>query len=76
MSSSLLDDVRTRILMSRLLGNLTITALDLSHNAIGCKGARAVAKFLNGNTSLVSLNLNDNQIRVHGAKALAAALAG
>lgn len=69
--SSLLDDTKTRILISRLLSNNTLTSLDLSHNAIGDKGARAIAKFLSGNKSLTSLNLCDNQIHAAGARAIA-----
>ncbi|KAK1889545.1 Dynein regulatory complex subunit 5 [Dissostichus eleginoides] len=56
-----------------LLDHPSLRELDLSHNLIGDKGARAIGKLLN-RSSLETLNLCDNNIGGPGAKALAHAL--
>lgn len=71
---SKVDDDKVRVLISHILDHPGLTELDLSHNCIGDRGARAVGKFLNNHSQLVKLNLCDNQIRSTGAQAIAHAL--
>jgi len=71
---SKVDDDKVRVLISHILDHPGMVELDLSHNIIGDRGARAVGKFLNNHSQLVKLNLCDNQIRVPGAQAIAHAL--
>ncbi|XP_028809153.1 dynein regulatory complex subunit 5 isoform X2 [Denticeps clupeoides] len=70
---SRVDDERCRLLVTHLLDHPSLSELNLSHNVIGDRGARALAKLLN-RSQLKALNVYDNQIRGHGAKALASAL--
>lgn len=70
---SLIGDSKARVICKFLLGNSTITRLDLSHNAIGDTGARAVAKLMN-NSVLQEVDLRDNKIGGIGAKQLGRAL--
>jgi hypothetical protein len=70
---SLIGDNKARMICKYLLGNTTITRLDLSHNAIGDSGARAVAKLIN-NSVLQEVDLRDNKIAAIGAKQLGKAL--
>eukprot|EP00041_Stephanoeca_diplocostata_P030944 m.949419 g.949419 ORF g.949419 m.949419 type:complete len:530 (+) comp23852_c0_seq3:209-1798(+) len=72
---SLIGDHKTRMLCKYLLGNKTILRLDLAHNAIGCSGARALAKLMN-NSVLEEVDFHDNKIGDVGAKALGRALRG
>ena len=65
---------KVRVLISHILDHPGLVELDLSHNIIGDRGARAVGKFLNNHSQLVKLNMCDNQIRVPGAQAIAHAL--
>ncbi|CAJ1077087.1 dynein regulatory complex subunit 5 [Xyrichtys novacula] len=69
-----IEDKKCLLLVKHLLDHPSLRELDFSHNLIGDKGARAVAKLLN-KSQLETLNLYDNDIRDHGAKALAHALA-
>ena len=71
---SKVDDDKVRVLISHILDHPGLTELDLSHNIIGDRGARAVGKFINNHSHLVKLNLCDNQIRSTGAQAIAHAL--
>lgn len=71
---SKVDDDKVRVLISHILDHPGLTELDLSHNLIGDRGARAVGKFLNNHSQLVKLNLCDNDIRAAGAQAIAHAL--
>lgn len=71
---SKVDDDKVRVLISHILDHPSLTELDLSHNCIGDRGARAVGKFINNHSQLVKLNLCDNQIRATGAQAIAHAL--
>jgi len=71
---SKVDDDKVRVLISHILDHPGLIELDLSHNVMGDRGARAVGKFLNNHSQLVRLNLCDNQIRVPGAQAIAHAL--
>lgn len=71
---SKLDDDKVRVLISHLLDHPGLIELDLSHNQIGDRGARAVGKFINNHSQLVTLNLCDNSIRGAGAQAIAHAL--
>ncbi|RUS85485.1 hypothetical protein EGW08_006761 [Elysia chlorotica] len=71
---SKVDDDKVRVLISHILDHPGLVELDLSHNIISDRGARAVGKFLNNHSQLVRLNLCDNQIRVAGAQAIAHAL--
>lgn len=70
---SLIGDHKTRMLCKYLLGNNTMLRLDLAHNAIGCSGARALAKLMN-NSVLEEVDFHDNKIGDVGAKALGRAL--
>ena len=70
---SLVDDGKARVICKFLLGNTTLTRLDLSHNAIGDSGARAIAKLIN-NSALREVDLRDNKIAERGAKSLGRAL--
>ena len=71
---SKVDDDKVRVLISHILDHPSMVELDLSHNCIGDRGARAVGKFLNNHSQLTKLNLCDNQIRSLGAQAIAHAL--
>ena len=72
-NGSLIDDGRARVICKFLLGNTTLTRLDLSHNSIGDSGARAIAKLVN-NSALQEVDLRDNKIAENGAKSLGKAL--
>ncbi len=71
---SKVDDDKVRVLISHILDHPGLTELDLSHNLISDRGARAVGKFINNHSKLITLNLADNSIRAAGAQALAHAL--
>jgi len=60
------DDEKIRVMISHLLDHPALTELDVSHNLIGDRGARAIGKFLNNHSQLVKLNICDNQIRAAG----------
>ena len=60
------DDDKIRVMISHLLDHPSLVELDVSHNLIGDRGARAIGKFLNNHSQLVRLHLNDNQIRAAG----------
>nr|XP_039254669.1 dynein regulatory complex subunit 5-like [Styela clava] len=69
---SKVDDAKVRVLVSNLLDHPCLTNLDLSHNCIGDKGARGIAKLINNRCpNLTSITLCDNIIRQEGAKAIA-----
>lgn len=69
-----MDDDKARILIRSLLDHPALEELDLSHNLIGDRGARAAAKLLS-HSRLRVLNLANNQLRAPGAQSLAHALA-
>ena len=72
---SKVDDAKVRVLISHLLDHPSLEELNLSHNCIGDRGARAVAKLMNNKCpNLKKVVLTDNIIRVDGAKAIAFAL--
>jgi len=71
---SRVDDDKVRVLISHLLDHPSLLELDLSHNMIGDRGARALGKFINNRSQLITLNLCDNSIRGAGALAIAHAL--
>ena len=52
---SKVDDAKVRVLISHLLDHPSLTEIDFSHNCIGDKGARAVAKLINNRYVNVSL---------------------
>ncbi|XP_056410587.1 dynein regulatory complex subunit 5 [Hyla sarda] len=70
---SKVDDNKVRILIRSLLDHPSLVELDLSHNQISDRGARAVGKLLN-QSRLQTLNLCNNNIRPPGAQAIAHAL--
>ncbi|KAL7871414.1 hypothetical protein SRHO_G00063970 [Serrasalmus rhombeus] len=72
-NQSKVDDEKCRKLLSYLLDHPSLLELDLSHNLIGDRGARAIGKLLN-RSRLERLDIYDNQIRGSGAQALAHAL--
>ncbi|KAG8511962.1 Dynein regulatory complex subunit 5 [Galemys pyrenaicus] len=74
LTRSKVDDDKSRILIRSLLDHPAIEELDLSHNLIGDRGARAAAKLLS-HSRLRVLNLANNQVRASGAQSLAHALA-
>ncbi|KAM8777957.1 dynein regulatory complex subunit 5 [Rhynchonycteris naso] len=74
LTRSRVDDDKARILIRSLLDHPTLEELDLSHNHITDRGARAAAKLLNHGRLRV-LSLANNQVRAPGAQSLAHALA-
>ena len=71
---SKVDCDKCRVLISHILDHPGLEELDLSHNVISDRGARAIGKFLNNHSQLVKLNVGDNNIRAAGAQAIAHAL--
>ncbi|XP_045698778.1 dynein regulatory complex subunit 5 [Phyllostomus hastatus] len=74
LTRSKVDDDKARILIRSLLDHPALEELDLSHNLIGDRGARAAAKLLS-HSRLRVLSLANNQVRAPGAQSLAHALA-
>ncbi|XP_042527819.1 dynein regulatory complex subunit 5 [Dipodomys spectabilis] len=74
LTRSKVDDEKARILIRSLLDHPALEELDLAHNLIGDRGARAAAKLLS-HSRLRVLNLANNQVRAPGAQSLAHALA-
>ncbi|KAG9283139.1 T-complex-associated testis-expressed protein 1 [Astyanax mexicanus] len=72
-NQSNVDDDKCRTLVSNLLDHPSLLELDLSHNIIGDRGARALGKLLN-RSHLKQLDIYDNNIKGPGAQALAHAL--
>ncbi|XP_076873788.1 dynein regulatory complex subunit 5 [Brachyhypopomus gauderio] len=70
---SKVDDEKCRVLVRSLLDHPSLLELDLSHNLVGDRGARAIGKLLN-RSRLERLVVCDNQIRGPGAQALGHAL--
>ncbi|KAM9840230.1 dynein regulatory complex subunit 5 [Aulostomus maculatus] len=68
-----IEDEKCRQLVKYLLDHPSLTELDLSHNLIGDRGARAIGKLLT-TSKLEVLNMSDNYIGDRGAKAIAHAL--
>lgn len=56
LNRSKVDDDKVRVLISHLLDHPSITKLDLSHNVIGDRGARAIGKFLNNHSQLTEVS--------------------
>ncbi|XP_047715343.1 dynein regulatory complex subunit 5 isoform X1 [Prionailurus viverrinus] len=74
LTRSKVDDDKARVLIRSLLDHPALEELDLSHNLVGDRGARAAAKLLS-HSRLRVLNLANNQVRALGAQSLAHALA-
>ncbi|NWR70975.1 DRC5 protein, partial [Centropus unirufus] len=74
LTHSEVDDDKTRLLVHNLLDHPCLVELNLSHNIIKDKGARAVGKLIS-QSQLETLNLCNNQIHHLGAQAIAKALA-
>ena len=70
------SDAEVQRLATALVGNSTLTYLDLGDNSIGAEGARALAEMLPGNATLTTLYLGWNSIGPEGARALAELLPG
>ncbi|XP_078466425.1 LOW QUALITY PROTEIN: dynein regulatory complex subunit 5-like [Lampetra planeri] len=66
-------DEAVRALVRQLLDHPSLLVLDLSHNLVGDRGARALGKLLN-RSRLTALNLCDNRVGGHGGQALAHAI--
>jgi serine/threonine protein kinase/Ran GTPase-activating protein (RanGAP) involved in mRNA processing and transport len=64
----------TRRLAEALATNYTLMSLDVSSNALGVEGAKAMAGALTKNSTLMSLDMASNRIGVEGAKAMVVAL--
>jgi len=62
------DDEKVRTLIAHLLDHPVLHSLDLSHNLIADRGARAVAKFVNNRSQLSTLRLCSNSITAPGAQ--------
>ncbi|KAG9344666.1 hypothetical protein JZ751_010352 [Albula glossodonta] len=71
---SKVDDERCQILVRSLLDHPSLVELNLSHNLIGDRGAKAIGKLL-GRSRLQKLTLCGNRIQGPGAQAMAHALA-
>eukprot|EP00002_Diphylleia_rotans_P016133 TRINITY_DN3134_c0_g1_i2.p1 TRINITY_DN3134_c0_g1~~TRINITY_DN3134_c0_g1_i2.p1 ORF type:complete len:348 (+),score=71.92 TRINITY_DN3134_c0_g1_i2:272-1315(+) len=75
LSHNMIDDDKLRVIATGLLDNPTLTQIDLSHNKIGDRGARALAKVLDSPSCVIThMYLQDNVIHQVGAKALGQAL--
>ncbi|CAL8392854.1 unnamed protein product [Gadus morhua 'NCC'] len=70
---SKVEDERCRILALHLLDHPSLLELDLSHNLIGDRGARAIGKLLS-RSRLEGLDLYDNEVAGPGGRAIAHAL--
>nr|XP_006626040.2 PREDICTED: T-complex-associated testis-expressed protein 1 [Lepisosteus oculatus] len=70
---SKVDDEKARVLIHSLLDHPSLKELDLSHNLIGDRGARAIGKLIN-RSQLEKLIVYNNKIRGPGAQAIAYAL--
>eukprot|EP00118_Oscarella_pearsei_P007214 m.34550 g.34550 ORF g.34550 m.34550 type:complete len:449 (+) comp31996_c0_seq2:56-1402(+) len=71
---SQVDDDKARVLISHILDHPSLTSLDLSHNKISYRGARAIGKLLQSKCPLASLILCNNRIDSQGAGAIGHAL--
>ncbi|CAG2258073.1 Dynein regulatory complex subunit 5 [Mytilus edulis] len=65
LSRSTLDDDKTRVLISHILDHPSLTTLDLSHNTISDRGARAIGKFLNNRSQLIQEGMEVNTTVTH-----------
>jgi hypothetical protein len=63
LNSNLMDDDKLRLLVTGLLDNDTVTHIDISHNRVADRGARALARLLGETSVITSLNLCDNEVR-------------
>nr|XP_033791353.1 dynein regulatory complex subunit 5 [Geotrypetes seraphini]XP_033791354.1 dynein regulatory complex subunit 5 [Geotrypetes seraphini] len=70
---SKVDDVKVRVLLSSMLDHPSMVHLDLSHNLIHDRGARAVGKVMN-RSKLETVILCNNRIHASGAQVIARAL--
>ena len=61
-----MDDDKLRVLIAHALDHPVLTELDLSHNVISDRGARALGKLLNGHSQLTRLSLSNNNIQPAG----------
>ncbi|CAM9700959.1 unnamed protein product, partial [Ectocarpus sp. 12 AP-2014] len=87
LSNADVDDDECNSLMEALAGNVSVKALDLSHNMIGDKetynfvrpdyttGGEAVAEMIETNTTLSSLDLSWNSVRMASGVSLGESLA-
>lgn len=73
---NMIDDELVKILMSGLEAAYMLMDLDLSHNNIGDRGARRIAKLLDSKKYLLErLDLSDNSIHANGAMHIGSRLA-
>lgn len=70
-----MDSDRCRVLVDCIMEHPSLECLDLSHNFIGDRGARALSKLIAGRSKLKNLNLANNRLQATGGLALAHALA-
>ena len=75
LQANMIDDELVKVLCTGLHDMCLLTYLDVSHNKIGDRGARKLAKLLGPEHSLQTLNLADNHIHANGAMHLGAHLA-
>ncbi|VDP75249.1 unnamed protein product [Echinostoma caproni] len=72
---SRMDSDRCRVLVDSIMDHPTLECLDLSHNFIGDRGARALSKLVaSSHSQLKTLNLADNRLQATGGLALAHSL--
>ncbi|XP_036355589.1 dynein regulatory complex subunit 5-like isoform X1 [Octopus sinensis] len=71
---SKIDDEKTRMLMYHLLDHPSMEEIDLSHNYIGDRGAKAIGKLITSCDRILKLTLCNNRIGIIGGQALAHAL--
>ncbi|NWI56318.1 DRC5 protein, partial [Calyptomena viridis] len=74
LTRSKVDDDKTKLLVRNLMDHPCLVDLNLSHNLIRDKGAKALGKLIS-HSKLETLDLCNNQIHHLGAQALAQALA-
>ncbi|CAL8106118.1 unnamed protein product [Calicophoron daubneyi] len=72
---SRVDSERCRVLVNYILKHPTLETLDLSHNFIGDRGARALGKLIAEEGKIRILNLADNRLQATGGLAIAHGLA-
>jgi Ran GTPase-activating protein (RanGAP) involved in mRNA processing and transport len=62
MPGNMIDQDIVQKLVKSLILNTSITQIDLSHNLLGDKGARRIAKYIYHSKLLTHINLCDNNV--------------
>ncbi|KAF8565567.1 hypothetical protein P879_07421, partial [Paragonimus westermani] len=74
LTRSRVDSERCRVIVNHILHHPTLECLDLSHNFIGDRGAKALAKLISEQNRLRTLILTDNRLQATSGLSLAHAL--